>query len=56
MGKETIIGILLVVLLFLFGTAFFASKVEVDLPYSTESQSVLDYAWETFADFINPFN
>jgi len=48
-------SVVTIILLFIFLAAFFASQLEVNLPYSGDSQSVLSYIWDTFADWINPF-
>jgi hypothetical protein len=55
MGKETIVGVLIIIFLFLGLTGIIASKVEVTLPYSTETTSVLDVIWDNVADFLSPF-
>jgi len=55
MGKETVIGMIVIIFLFLFLTGFFASKIEVVMPYSTQPVSVLDIIWHSVADWVNPF-
>lgn len=55
MIKSTLWGIIALIFCFLTLSGIIASKVQVELPYSTEPTSVFDVIWEEFQDWITPW-
>lgn len=56
MIKASLWGIVALIFCFLFLSGFIASKIQVELPYSTNTTSVFDIIWDEFEDWINPFS